>query len=101
MGVAKFVESPYAVLDYQINWATYLTSPPAPPGDTIATSTWTPPAGITLTNPAHTATTTTVTVALNTGAGGAPGVNYDVVNQITTVGGRTTARTLTFEFLPQ
>lgn len=101
MVAAKFVESPLAILDYQINWAPKLASPPSPPGDTIVTSTWTPPAAITLTNPSFTGTTATVTVALNTGAGGAVGVAYEVVNKITTAGGRTIARTITFEFLEQ
>jgi hypothetical protein len=98
---AKFVESPLSVLDYQIKWADKLASPPAPPGDAIATSTWTPDAHITLTNESQTDTTATVTVALNSGAGGVTGVEYDVVNVITTVGGRVYARTLTFEFLPE
>ena len=101
MVAAKYVESPVAVLDYQINWAPWLTSPPAAPGDTLATSTWTWDTGIILTFLTFGPTTATVTVALNPAGGGVFGVGYNAVNTITTVGGRKTARTITFEFLPQ
>ncbi len=104
MVAAKYVDSPSAVLDYQINWAPWLASPPANPGDTIATSTWAQPPGQTgllLTSPSFTTTTATVTVALNAAGGGVAGVEYNAINTITTVGGRTQARTVTFEFVPE
>ena len=80
-----FVKDPNAILDYQINWATWLGS------DTINTSTWTVPTGITAGNgsngaPAPSNTTTTATVWL---IGGTAGVEYTLVNRITTVAGRT------------
>ncbi len=104
MVAAAYIDSPLAVLDYQINWAPWLTSPPALPGDTITTSTWTVPTGqtgLTLTNETFTSTTATATVALNTVAGGVTGVVYDANNTIITAGGRTEARTIAFTFLPQ
>lgn len=77
-------KDPSAILDYQFNWATWLGS------DTIATSTWTVPAGITQSS--ETETTTTATIWLS---GGTDGSDYQVVNTITTAGGRTDQRTLT------
>jgi hypothetical protein len=88
---AKYVQSPAATLDYLINWAPYLTSPPAQPGDTITTSSWLADTGITITDLGHTDTTTSVRVTAGTLGG-----TYNAVNTITTSGGRTDERTLTF-----
>ena len=79
-----FLKDPQAVLDYQINWATWLSA------DTIATSTWTVPTG--LTKASSTNTTTTATVWLS---GGTADTSYNIVNTIVTAGGRTEERTLT------
>jgi hypothetical protein len=79
-----FMKDPSAVLDYQTNWATWLGV------DTILTSTWTVPTGIT--KDSDTNTTTTCTIWLS---GGTAGVYYDLVNHITTAGGRTEERTIT------
>jgi len=69
-------------LDYQMNWADWLGT------DTISTSTWTVPAGITQSTPA-TNTTTTATVWLS---GGTAGRTYTIANKIVTAGGRTAER---------
>lgn len=78
------VKDPSAVLDYQCDWSAWLGS------DTIVSSTWTVPSGITKTS--STNTTTTATVWLS---GGTADVNYECVNTIVTAGGRTDQRTLT------
>ena len=77
------VKDPSAVLDYQFDWSAWLGS------DTISTSTWTVPTGITLVT--ETETTTTATAWLS---GGTTDVNYECVNTIVTAGGRTDQRTL-------
>lgn len=77
------VKDPDAVLDYQFDWTAWLD------GDTISSSSWVVPAG--LTNDADVNTTATATVWLS---GGTAGSAYDVVNRIVTAGGRTEDRTL-------
>lgn len=79
-----FIKDPNAVLDYQVNWVTWLGS------DTIATSTWTVPTGITKASESNTTTTATVWIS-----GGTAGTSYEIVNRIVTAGGRTEDRTLT------
>lgn len=76
--MATFVHDPDAVLDYQIDWATWLGT------DTIATSTWVVPTGLTKGSDTKTATTATVWLS-----GGTVGQRYSVTNRITTAGGRT------------
>jgi hypothetical protein len=73
-----FSKDPDEVKDYHINWATHLGT------DTIVTSTWIVPAGITKVR--DSSTTTTATIWLS---GGTAGQQYHLVNHITTVGGRT------------
>jgi len=79
-----FTKDPNANLDYTIDWAAWLD------GDTIDTSDWTVPTGLTKTD--ETNDTTSATVWLS---GGAVGARYSVVNRITTAEGRTEDRTLT------
>ncbi len=76
-----YEKDPSAVLDYQVNWATWLGT------DTISTSTWTVPTG--LTKDSDTNTTTTATAWLS---GGTAGRTYTVTNRIVTAGGRTDER---------
>jgi hypothetical protein len=84
MGTASsFVKDPNAVLDYQVNWSTWLGA------DTIQSSSWVVPAGITKTSESNTTTTATVWLS-----GGTAGQEYLVVNRIVTVGGRTEDRGL-------
>lgn len=80
-----FTKDPDEVLDYVRDWTSILD------GDTIATSVWTVPAGITKTTDSHTTTTATIWLS-----GGTADVDYAVVNRITTAGGRTHDKTLTF-----
>lgn len=79
-----FTKDPDAVLDYTINWATWLGN------DTISTSAWTPDSGITVDS--DTNTTTTATVWLS---GGTVGTSYAVTNHIVTAAGREDDRTIT------
>jgi hypothetical protein len=81
--IAAYVKDPDATLDYQIDWATWLGD------DTIVTSTWIVPSG--LTEEDSLSTTTTATVWLS---GGTVGQVYLVTNRVTTVEGRTDDRTI-------
>lgn len=72
-----FLHDPQAVLDYKVDWTAWLGS------DTIASSTWTVPAGITKNS--DSATTTAATIWMQ---GGTDGTDYTLVNHITTAGGR-------------
>lgn len=80
----EFTKDPDAVLDYVVNWATWLGV------DTISASTWDVPAGLTQPFSAS-STTTTATVWLG---GGEARTTYEVVNHITTAGGRQNDATL-------
>ena len=79
-----FTKDPDAVLDYLVDWSSWLGS------DTIATSTWVVPSGIT--KDSDTNTTTTATIWLS---GGDDEANYEIVNRITTAAGREDDRTIT------
>lgn len=72
-------KDPDEVLDYVVNWAARLAT-----DDTIATSTWTVPAGITKDSSSNTDTTTKVWLS-----GGTLGTTYTLLNRVTTVDGRT------------
>ncbi|MFO0271368.1 MAG: hypothetical protein ACK53W_12640 [Gemmatimonadota bacterium] len=76
-------KDPGARVDYDLDWSEYLGA------DTIATSSWTVPAGLTLY--AQTATTTVATVWIE---GGTAGVDYAITNRVTTAGGRIDERSI-------
>ena len=84
MSIRK-LKDPDAVLDYGIDWGDWLTDV----SDTISTSTWTAPAGITKDSDTHNDTTTTIWLS-----GGTAGSSYSLVNHITTAGGREDDQTL-------
>jgi hypothetical protein len=77
-----FEKDPNAVLDYKINWNDFLTVDNAT--DTIVTSTWTVPSGITKDNDTNTTTTTTIWLK-----DGTAGTDYTLTNRIVTTDGRT------------
>lgn len=79
----QFTKDPSAKLDYTIDWEDELGS------DTIATSTWSVPAGITQESETETTTTTTIWVS-----GGTLGQRYNLVNSIVTAAGREDQRTV-------
>ena len=72
--MAAYEKCPDEVLDYTLDWSSLLGS------ETIASSVWTPPDGITVDSDAKTDTTTAVKVS-----GGTIDVRYNIVNKITTV----------------
>ena len=78
-------KDPDSVLDYVLDWVTRWLET----GDTISTSTWTVPAGITKDSDTNTNTTTTIWVS-----GGTDDTDYDLTNRVVTAGGRTVDRTL-------
>lgn len=71
-------KDPDEILDYQVDWTGRLD------GDTIATSTWILPTGITQNSVDQSTTHTTIWLS-----GGVDGKTYEVTNRITTAGGRT------------
>ena len=79
----KFIHDPDAVLDYTVNWETWLD------GDTISASSWTLPTG--LTEDSNTFGDSIATVWLS---GGTVGKRYSIVNHITTAAGREEDQTL-------
>lgn len=86
MVVAAYVKDPDEVLEYPIDWS----GPNGlDPGDTILTSTWTVPTGITKQSDSKTTTATLVWLT-----GGTNGVEYLCVNHITTAQGRQFDKTL-------
>jgi hypothetical protein len=78
-------KDPNDVLDYEVNWSQWL-----PTGDTIATSEWFVPDGITQDSESNTNTTTTIWLS-----GGTAGQSYALTNRITTTQGRQRDRTIT------
>ncbi len=76
-------KDPNEVLDYALNWTGRLT------GDTIATSVWTVPAGITSNSETVSDKQTVIWLS-----GGSNGTWYELLNRITTAGGRTMDQTV-------
>lgn len=86
-------KDPDEVLDYDIDWTNRLYSAAelalvaagqtVVPADTIATSTFTLPVGITANSTSNTTTATKVWIS-----GGAEGMSYSILNEIVTAGGR-------------
>lgn len=75
----KWIEKdPNAFLDYSVNWANWLEG-----AETIVTSTWYAPTGITKSNESELNGVATVWLA-----GGTVGKEYTIVNRITTSNGR-------------
>jgi hypothetical protein len=79
-------KDPDEVLDYQIDWSGRLGD------DTIVTSTWFVPEGITQDSVLDTTTTTTIWLS-----GGTDGESYDFTNRIVTADGRVMDQTVTLQ----
>ena len=79
----RFNKDPDAIVDYGIPWTEWLA------GDTIVTSTWLVPTGIT--SVLQTNTTTHAWIWLS---GGTAGSEYAIRNRIVTAGGRTQDQTI-------
>jgi len=76
-------KGPDAVKDYGIDWSSWLGT------DTISTSTWAVPTGITKDSDSETTTETTIWLS-----GGTAGVNYELTNSIVTAAGREEDQTI-------
>lgn len=79
-----FVKDPDAVLDYTEDWSEWMVS-----GDSIVSSSWTVPTGITKDSDAFTGTETVVWLS-----GGTVGQVYQLTNHIVTADGREDDRTI-------
>lgn len=80
-------KDPAAKLDYAVDWTAWLQA-----SETITTSTWTAPAGLTkMSSPAESVVGGKATVWLQ---GGTVGQSYAVVNHIVTNQGREDERTI-------
>ncbi|RLB94631.1 MAG: hypothetical protein DRH26_00755 [Deltaproteobacteria bacterium] len=82
-----FTKDPDALLDYGCNWAPWLGK-----GDTIKSSSWVVPEGITNEGDDHTDTRTTIWLS-----GGTDKTKYTLVNKIETEEGRKEDRTVIFK----
>ena len=89
--MADFVKPAGAVLDYELNWATWLAS-----GETISSSSWSVETGLTEDSESNTTTTAKVWVS-----GGTVGKTYTATNTITTSDSRTDARVITIYISPR
>ena len=81
-----FRKDPDAVLDYLWDWTSWLQT-----GETITTSTFIVPSGITKNSDTNTATTCTIWLS-----GGTIGATYKITNRIVTSAGRTNDRSTMF-----
>jgi len=83
MAMTTFLKDPDSTLDYTLDWSAWLQ------GDTITSSTWTVPAGLTQESAANTTTTATIWLS-----GGTAGKDYVVTNSIVTTAGRIEDRSI-------
>ncbi|KKN36250.1 hypothetical protein LCGC14_0775400 [marine sediment metagenome] len=84
MSIPTLLKDPHAILDYGFDWNLWLAT-----GETIVTSAWTIPDGITKDSDTNTTTTTTAWLS-----GGTAREEYLLVNRITTSAGRTEDRSV-------
>ena len=84
-----FIKDPGATLNYGFDWLAegWLIG-----GDTLASATWTVPAGLTKVSETHTSTVATVVLS-----GGTVNTNYTVTCAITTANGLIDERSLLFQ----
>ena len=78
-----FIKDPDAVLDYTINWEEWLD------GDTISSSSWAVPTGLTEDSESNGDSTATIWLS-----SGTVGKTYEIVNSITTAAARQEDKTL-------
>lgn len=78
-----YTKDPDETIDYVFNWKPELD------GDTISTSSFVLPDGLTSVSTSNTTTTATIFVS-----GGSEGSTYRITNRIVTAGGRTRDRTI-------
>ena len=83
----RFTKDEQEVLDFKIDWSKWLSS-----GDTISSSTWTVPSGITKDSDSISDDNTSTVIWLS---GGTDGTDYALLNHIVTADGREPERTIT------
>jgi hypothetical protein len=88
--MSDFIKDPDAVLDYSVDWAAWLDT------DTIATSVWSSPEGMTVVDTTNVATSATVWLS-----GGTVGMRYRITNHIVTAAGRENDRTISIRVQEQ
>jgi hypothetical protein len=87
--IETYTKDPDAVLDYKLDWNDSSKGPWLATGQTISSSTWTVPSGITKDSDTNDTTTTTITLS-----GGTAGNDYDLINHITTNDSKEDDRTI-------
>lgn len=89
--MTSYTKDPDAVLDYTVDWngAAALGGPWLQTSETITTSTWIVPVGITQNSTSNTTTTATIWLS-----GGTAGTTYEVTNRVVTNQGRTNDHTI-------
>jgi len=87
MAYTVFKKDPSSILDYAFDWSDWLAS-----GETIASVSWTVPAGISAEDYDETETLTTVWLS-----GGTADTDYNIACKITTSAGRVDERTMTIK----
>lgn len=88
---SSFLKDPDAVLDFKVDWTNWLAV-----AETLTSSSWTVPVGLTTASPAPSNTTTAATIWLS---GGTVGTTYTVTNHITSSAGRTDDRSITIQIV--
>lgn len=83
IGRPDFTKDPDSTEDYQFRWSPELD------GDTISSSSFSLPDGLTQVSTSNTTTTATIFVS-----GGSSGQSYRVTNRVVTAGGRTWDKTI-------
>lgn len=84
MAQQHFPKDPTAILDYTVDWQDWLQT-----GETIQTSTWIAPSGITINDDSNSSSSATVWLS-----GGTKGKTYRVTNRIVTNQGRDNPRSI-------
>ncbi len=87
---SRFLKSSDAKLEYEVDWGDWLD------GDTIISSSWVVPSGITILSESN-----TTTIAKAKLGGGTIGQSYQPVNKIITAAGLEDERTITIKIVPK
>ena len=80
--MTTYIKDPSSVLDYGFDWSDWLDT-----GDTVSTSDWNVPTGISEDSDSKSTTTTTIWLS-----GGTVGKKYKITNHMVTDDGRTVER---------
>jgi len=84
-------KDPDSIIDYGVDWSNWLAT-----GETITSSAWIVPAGLTNDSDSNTSTATAIFLS-----GGTSGTTYELTNRVTTSGGRTEDRSMLIKCQPK